>query len=173
MPPRPRFLCDHMLGSLARWLRFIGYDTLIPEAMGDTAILGLARDDGRILLTRDKELASRAGALGHLVRSDGLDDQLADIRKAFGLDLSGERLLSRCSLCNAVLARIDREAAERAGVPAAVGRRHDRFWRCPGCGRVYWPGSHYERIMGRIDGLDKGANVTGHGSRDGDDSRAP
>jgi uncharacterized protein with PIN domain len=157
MAPEPSFLCDQMLGSLARWLRFLGYDTLYPEAMDDTSILKLARDGGRILLTRDKELASRTKGSGHLVRSDVLDEQLADIQKSFGLDLSGEKLLSRCSLCNAVLVGIDKVEAEKAGVPAPILSRHDRFWRCPGCGQLYWPGSHYERIMGKIGELDKGS----------------
>jgi len=156
MAAAPRFLCDHMLGSLARWLRFLGYDTLYPETMDDTGILRLARDDRRMLLTRDKELASRAAGLGHLVQSDVLDEQLADIRKAFDLDLSGERPLSRCSLCNARLVAIGKGEAEKAGVPAPIVQRHDRFWRCPGCGQLYWPGSHYERIMGKIGELDKG-----------------
>jgi hypothetical protein len=145
-----------MLGSLARWLRFLGYDTLYPEAMGDSAILNLARDEDRILLTRDKELAARAAGRGRLVASDILDEQLADVRRAFDLDLSGEKLLSRCSLCNAVLSAIDRSSAEKAGVPPQIVQRHDRFWRCPGCGQLYWPGSHYERIMGKIGELDKG-----------------
>jgi uncharacterized protein with PIN domain len=156
MDPKRRFLCDHMLGSLARWLRFLGYDTLYPEAMDDTAVLRVAREDGRILLTRDKELASRAGPSGRLVRSEVLDEQLADIRDAFGLDLSGEGLLSRCSLCNAVLAEIDRSGAEKAGLPAAIAKRHGRFWHCPGCCKLYWPGSHYERIMDKIGELGKG-----------------
>ena len=156
MAAAPRFLCDHMLGSLARWLRFLGYDTLYPEAMDDTGVLELAKAEGRILLTRDKELAGRAAKSGHLVRSDVLDGQLADVRDAYGLDLSGEKLLSRCSLCNAVLVSIDRDAAREAGVPEPILLRHALFWRCPGCGQAYWPGSHYERIMGKIGELGKG-----------------
>ena len=155
MAAAPRFLCDHMLGSLARWLRFLGYDTLYPGAMDDTGILEVARTEERILLTRDKELAARAAGLGRLVRSDVLDEQLADIRKAFGLDGSGEGALSRCSLCNALLETMGMREAEKAGVPAAILHRHDRFWRCPGCGQLYWPGSHYERIMGKIGELEK------------------
>ncbi len=170
MAPEPRFLCDHMLGSLARWLRFLGYDTLYPEVMDDTAILKLARDGGRILLSRDKELASRAAKLGHLVKSDVLDEQLADIRRAFGLDLSGEKLLSRCSLCNTVLEAIGREQAEKCGVPSPIAQRHATFWRCPGCGQVYWPGSHYERIMGKIGEL---AKTSVQGAADGVQGKRP
>jgi hypothetical protein len=157
MPPEPRFLCDNMLGSLARWLRFLGYDTLYPEAMGDTELLHLAECGGRLLLTRDKELAGRAREGGRLVQSDVLDEQIAQVKAELGLDFSDQRLLSRCSLCNTVLHAISIEEAEKAGVPAPLLRRHDRFWRCPGCCQLYWPGSHYERIMGKIGELDKGA----------------
>jgi len=144
-----------MLGSLARWLRFLGYDTLYPEAMGDTAILQLAKREGRLLLTRDKELSGRARDGGRLVRSDVLDDQIAQVKAELGLDLCGQKLLSRCSLCNTVLDAISKEEAGPAGVPAPVLHRHDRFWRCPGCGQLYWPGSHYERIMEKIGELEK------------------
>jgi len=164
MPPDPRFLCDNMLGSLAQWLRFLGYDTLYPQAMDDTGILKWARDDDRILLTRDKELSFRAAGLGHLVPSDVLDEQLADIRTAFDLDLHGEKLLSRCSLCNAMLIAIDSVEAGKAGVPLPIVQRHAKFWRCPGCGQVYWPGSHYERIMGKIGELELGAGLRVRGA---------
>ncbi|MBM4248739.1 MAG: hypothetical protein FJ149_04780 [Euryarchaeota archaeon] len=152
-----RFLCDHMLGSLARWLRFLGYDTLYPGPLDDTALLRSAREEGRVLLTRDKELAARAGRTGHLVRSDALDGQLADIRETFGPDLSVGGLLSRCSLCNAVLVPMDRDEAGKAGVPTPIAKRHRRFWRCPGCAQLYWPGSHHERILGKIGELGKGS----------------
>lgn len=155
MAPKPRFLCDGMLGSLARWLRFLGYDTLCPEATDDTAMLKLAWDEHRFLLTRDKELAMRAAGRGLLVRSDVLDEQLADVRKVFDLDLFNDTPLSRCSLCNTLLDAIDRAKAETAGVPSPVVQRHAKFWRCPGCGQLYWPGSHYERIMDKIGELDK------------------
>ncbi len=156
MPEEPRFLCDLMLGSLARWLRFLGYDTLYPEAMNDTDILHLAQAEGRIILTRDKELAVRAKGRAHLVTSVVLEDQIAQVRGELKLDVAGQMPLSRCSLCNSVLAKISRKMAQEAGAPPAVLLRHDTFWRCPGCDQIYWPGSHYLRIMDKIGELDKG-----------------
>jgi hypothetical protein len=85
-----------------------------------------------------------------------LGDQIAQVRGELKLDFAGERPLSRCSLCNSVLVEISREEAQNAGAPPAVLLRHDTFWRCPGCGRLYWPGSHYVRIMDKIGELDKG-----------------
>src|SRR5438552_16487356 len=70
-------LCDHMLGSLARWLRFMGYDTAYPEPGPDRMLVERVRSEDRILLTRDKELAARVTDAGR-IHSDGLDDQIRE-----------------------------------------------------------------------------------------------
>src|SRR5207237_8428969 len=94
-------LCDHMLGSLARWLRFMGYDTAYPEPGPDRTLIARVRSEDRILLTRDKELAARAtGAVR--MRSDILDDQMREVAAALPLRLVGP--LSRCSCCPETLA---------------------------------------------------------------------
>jgi uncharacterized protein with PIN domain len=192
-----RFLCDQMLGSLARWLRFLGYDALYPGVEDDTELLRLAKKECRLLLTRDRELAERAGAGGVLIRSVELDGQILQLKAGLGLDLrTGQRML-RCPRCNSILAeapkedvqRIAREricggqqAARQQGsretgtdgkcreaaqeIPEGVLERQERFWQCPGCGQVYWPGSHYERIMEKIGELEKGSRQRAAGSRD-------
>jgi len=176
MAGEPRFLCDGMLGSLARWLRFLGYDTLYPEILDDSEILQMAQKEGRILLTRDRELAQRAGAGGILIASVALDEQILQLHHAIGLDLDGERRMLRCPKCNTPLEGVSKEAVreiacERQGVPGAgqipprVLERQKYFWRCPGCGQIYWRGSHYDRIIGKIGELDKGYRVQGTGYR--------
>jgi len=151
----PRFLCDHMLGSLARWLRFLGYDTMYPEAMDDTKLLKLARAEGRFLLTRDIELSERAGKDGMLVKSIELEGQLRVVKRELHLDLDDARLLTRCSLCNTPLEDVPK-ARVKGMVPEAVFERQEEFWRCPGCGQLYWPGSHYDKIREKLGALDKG-----------------
>src|SRR5881396_110011 len=95
-----KLLCDHMLGSLARWLRFMGYDTAYPEPGPDRTLVERARSEGRILLTRDKELARRLpGAIQ--IRSDDLEEQIREVARVLPLRLIDP--LSRCSLCNEVL----------------------------------------------------------------------
>ena len=135
-----------MLGTLAKWLRFLGYDTAYPGPLDDTALLEQAKKEGRVLLTRDRQLAGRtSGGLG--IRSDQLEEQLEEVRRAFGI--TAQDALSRCSVCNAQITRLPPEEA-KGKVPDAVLARHTEFWRCPDCGRVYWKGSHFEALQRQI-----------------------
>lgn len=145
-----KLLCDHMLGSLARWLRFMGYDTAYPEAVGDRELLMFARAEERVLLTRDKELAARApGAIR--IRSDVLEEQVREV--AAGLALRLVDPLSRCSLCNTPLVAATPEEVQDL-VPPGVRAKHAEFWRCPGCGKTYWRGTHWDKMVERLNRLD-------------------
>ncbi len=145
-----KLLADHMLGSLARWLRLMGYDTAYPEPGPDRDLIDRARKEGRILLTRDKELAARVpGAVQ--VRSDELEVQIREVAGVLGLRLVDP--LSRCSLCNEVLVPAPPEDV-KALVPEAVRSRHHEFWQCPSCKRVYWQGSHWDKMVERLNHLD-------------------
>ncbi len=147
--PEVRILCDHMLGSLAKWLRLLGYDTLYPGPLDDREIAAKAYDEGRVLLTRDKDLAARVRGSVFVV-SDDIDRQLKSVVEALHLDLPNT--FSRCSVCNSLIMEIDRtEAAEK--VPPKVLEVQERFWRCPSCSRVYWQGSHWTDMLGRIEKL--------------------
>lgn len=138
-----------MLGTLARWLRFMGYDTAYPGPLDDSELLLLASREDRILLTRDKELASRSSRVVR-IRSDDLEEQIREVSLALELRIVDP--LSRCSLCNAVLVSAQREdVADR--VPEGVRARHETFWRCPTCGRVYWQGSHWDKMVERLNHL--------------------
>ncbi len=138
-----------MLGSLARWLRTLGYDTLYPGPLDDGELKAIALREGRVLLTRDGELSrSTTGALA--IASDRLDDQLRQVVEAMGLTVDSP--ISRCSLCNTVLEEATVEEAG-AAVPSGVLGRHREFWRCTTCGRFYWQGTHWENMMARIRDL--------------------
>ncbi len=148
-----KLACDHMLGTLAKWLRFMGYDTAYPGPVGDTELLALAEREDRVLLTRDKELAGRS-LRALRVRSDELEEQIREVASA--LDLRLVDPLSRCSVCNTPL--------EAAGlgqvgefVPEGVRNRHTSFWRCPTCRRVYWQGSHWAKMVERLNRLPLGS----------------
>jgi len=144
-----KLLCDHMLGSLARWLRFMGYDTAYPEVGPDRTLIERVRSEDRILLTRDKELASRVtGAVR--IRSDVLEEQIKEVATALPLRLLDP--LSRCSLCNEILVSASLEDVKDL-VPEGVRSRHRIFWRCPSCGRVYWRGTHWDKMVARLDKL--------------------
>ena len=145
-----KLLCDHMLGSLARWLRFMGYDTAYPEPGPDRALVERVRLENRILLTRDKELAGRvAGAIQ--IHSDNLEEQIREVATALPLRLVDP--LSRCSLCNELLVPAPLEEVNDL-VPEGVRSRHQLFWRCPSCRRVYWQGTHWDKMVERLNHLD-------------------
>ncbi len=145
-----RLLCDHMLGTLAKWLRFMGYDTAYPGPLGDTELIAMARREERVLLTRDKELSARCpGAVR--VHSDVLEDQVREVAAALGLRVVDP--LSRCSVCNSLLAAVPLESV-RDIVPEGVRSRHQEFWQCPTCRRVYWQGSHWGKMIARLGDFD-------------------
>ncbi len=139
-----------MLGSLARWLRFMGYDTAYPEPGPDRTLIERARAEDRILVTRDKELAARVpGSVA--VRSDVLEEQIREVAARLPLRLIDP--LSRCSLCNERLVQVPVDAVDGL-VPEGVRSRHHEFWKCPSCRRVYWQGSHWDKMVERLDHLD-------------------
>ena len=150
-----KFLCDHMLGTLAKWLRFFGYDTAYPDAIGDNDIRALAEREERILLTRDRELSARVSGAVYL-ESDDPDAQLEHVVRTFRL--TAERALSRCSVCNVPIESVLRETA-RGRVPEGVYDRQREFWRCPQCGRFYWEGSHFDRVLAKAREVAAKANL--------------
>jgi uncharacterized protein with PIN domain len=147
---RPRFSADEMLGSLARWLRLMGYDTWYERDSSDTNILRRALLDGRILLTRDKKLAERAKDKGLYIEGRDQDDQIRQVILAF--DLVFDEQLSRCTVCNGELMLIGKEEASK-GVPEGALRSNEQFFRCRSCGKYYWKGSHWNNIRRKMEEL--------------------
>lgn len=145
-----RFVADSMLGKLARWLRILGYDTAYDAFAGDDDLLLQAEAEGRILLTRDAPLAGRAPE-GRclLVEHGSLDDQVVQLVRALGLELDRETF-TRCLLCNDPIERVEPEAV-RDRVPDYVYQNRSRFYRCPSCNRVYWRGTHLDRMAERLE----------------------
>jgi uncharacterized protein with PIN domain len=141
------FVVDAMLGTLAKWLRILGYDTRFDPALDDYQLMRLSRAEGRLLLTRDRELARHRGIRALLVTSEDLDEQIRQVLTE--LDLEPNTSFSRCPVCNEPLRPIDREAA-RQRVPAYVARTHETFRICPSCQRVYWRGTHWQQMAEKL-----------------------
>jgi uncharacterized protein len=143
-PPR-RFVCDVHLGTLARRLRLLGFDTSYANDADDRTLVRIAVEDDRVLLSRDRGLLSRRVVrYGYLPRSDDPDDQLAEVVNRFGLAADAAPL-TRCVRCNALLVAVTLAEVADA-VPQRSRRAFDRFARCPDCGQVYWPGSHIDAL---------------------------
>jgi len=147
--PDLRFVADAHLGGLARFLRMLGFDTLHRNAFDDEEIRRLADTEGRVVLTRDRELLKcREIARGAYVRSFKPEAQLREVAARYGLAALA-RPFTLCLRCNLPLKAVDR-AAVAARVPPAVYALHERFVRCPGCDGVFWPGSHYQRMLSAL-----------------------
>jgi uncharacterized protein with PIN domain len=151
MADRPKFSVDEMLGSLARWLRIMGYDTIYHRDQSDTEIVNTAWEEGRFLLTRDKELAFRAGDEGLFIEDDDVVGQLKQVSKLLGLTL--DESLTRCTMCNGELETLSPKEAEEL-VPEGALKNNDEFFRCMGCGKVYWKGTHWVDIRARLESVD-------------------
>jgi uncharacterized protein len=135
-------LVDRMLGRLATWLRLLGEDAPLVEA--PPAHL----TQGQVLLTRRRAWRGRPGVV--FIQHDQVTDQLAQAKDALGLALDPDRLFTRCLRCNLKVEPLTRE--EAAGlVPDYTAATAPSFTRCPGCGRVYWPGSHGHRALATLE----------------------
>lgn len=145
-----KFLADNMLGRLATWLRLLGYDTLYLPQVDDPELARLAHADDRVLLTRDVELTRRRGVKHLLIQSDKVNEQVEQVFRAF--NLSVRAAFSRCAECNQRLESVSKESV-KDDVPPYVFSTQDRFRRCADCGRVYWRGTHWARMIARIEDL--------------------
>ncbi len=144
-----RFACDAMLGRLARWLRFAGFDVSFDPSLPDLPLAGRARAEGRWLLTCDRRLAAVAGPRVVLLRRAGVAAQIRELRERLPLAAEPARFLTRCSRCNGTLEEVAREAV-RDRVPPYVAAHATRFMACTRCGWLYWPGTHAGRIARQL-----------------------
>jgi len=143
-----RFLADSMLGSLAKWLRILGFDTVYISSADDQQLLNTALAEGRVLLTADEQLwetAAKRGIAAVLVKGRTITEMLASALRGYATEMRVRPDRSRCAVCNVQLTRASRESVKDS-VPASVYERHRLFWRCETCGRIYWAGSHVARM---------------------------
>ncbi len=146
----PRFLCDEMLGSLCRYLRAAGYDTLFANnGNPDRDLLRQCHDEGRYFLTQDQLVREHKAArdVAVILPQGDLDQLSAALGARFHLDWT-THAFTRCLVDNTPLHRADTAAASR--VPEDARRPGEPLSVCPTCGRVYWQGSHYKRMRARL-----------------------
>ena len=146
------FVADAHLGGLARFLRMLGFDTLYRNSFSDEEIRRLAEEERRTVLTRDRELLKcREIACGCYVHTLKPEAQLREVAARYGL-AARAKPFTLCLCCNLPLQPVDK-AQVAARVPEKVLLVQEVFSCCRGCERVYWPGSHYQRMRAAIQGL--------------------
>jgi len=151
-----KILCDQMLGTLAKWLRIMGFDTFYANAeMSDEDLLNIAKGENRTIFTRDKELIIR-GKKKNLnviaIETTDLDLQLDQVLKH--VNINENSVLSRCTLCNTILDTVEKNKVQ-GKVPSKVFENNEKFWFCSKCNKFYWMGSHYNEMINKIDKIKK------------------
>jgi uncharacterized protein with PIN domain len=150
----PRFVLDQHLGRLAAYMRMLGFDVEHTVPAPDEELAAISSRQDRVLLTRDVGLLKRKEVrLGYFVRATDPRAQLSEVVKRFCLvDMIAP--FTRCFRCNTSLQHVDK-AAIAARLPERTAELHDDFKSCPDCGRVYWKGSHYDRMRALIERIKK------------------
>ena len=147
--PGPAFYCDNNVHRLGHTLRMLGYDTLLFGDGEDDELRRLRDQSGRILLTRDSDFEAEESTL--LLSSDVYLDQLKTVAEAFELDVETYRY-TLCLECNVTILPVDTRSF--AGqVPEWVVEEKRPLWQCPDCLRLYWAGSHLDRMDERFERL--------------------
>ena len=139
------FIADAHLGGLGRMLRMLGFDTIYDNAIHDPQIASLAALERRVVLTRDRELLKRREVLrGAFVRALKPEKQLAEMAQRYPLS-AHMKPFALCLHCNLPLQPADPQAVIEK-VPERIQQQYAQFMTCPGCARVYWEGSHWDRM---------------------------
>jgi len=152
--PKPlrkiKFIVDVNLGKLAQKLRLLGFDTLFKNDYDDADIVADAAKQKRIILTRDIGVLKHSAIThGYFVRNDDPKKQLAEVIERFQLQ-NHFKPFSRCSVCNSKMILVDKSQVQDQ-LHSDTLEMYNEFWQCTGCKKVYWEGSHYDRIVEWID----------------------
>lgn len=142
-----KFITDRTLGKLAKWLRILGYDTLYYRGAIDRSMLEKGRREGRIVLTRRRDMAERqfTGRM-KIVMADGVTAQLREVIDELQLAPAHNDLFSRCLTCNTCLQPVDRQLV-KGSVPPYVLQTQTDFRICSLCRRIYWSGTHRDNML--------------------------
>jgi uncharacterized protein with PIN domain len=148
----PRFVIDVHLGRLAAYLRMLGFDSLYRNDYDDPALANISADEKRILLSCDRRLLMRKQVMyGYFVRSRQPKQQLQEILRHFEL-YDQIRPFDRCMHCNGHIQAVDKEEIE-SQLLEKTRKYHDEFYRCDGCHKIYWEGSHFQNMETMIEDL--------------------
>ncbi len=147
-----KFLADGHLGKLARDLRLLGFDVVYDRDAQDRQLLAVMKIDNRALLTRDRWLLMhKVVRHGYYPRSQDAAEQIIEVMRRFDL-FSAIAPFTRCLRCNALLEKVEKADVMEKLEP--LTRIHyEQFRRCPGCRQIYWPGSHFDKLRARIEGI--------------------
>ncbi len=147
---KPSFFVDAMLGNLARKMRLLGYDSKYESSIKDSDLIEMANKQRRVIITKDENLskgAEKVGIATVLVRGKDEIEQIIQVATKIGLsDFVIDTNSSRCVDCNGKLETIDKIRVINK-VPSRIYERQEKFWICRDCKKIYWEGTHFEKLQ--------------------------
>lgn len=144
-----KFILDVHLGKLTRYLRLCGFDSLYENNLEDTTIINIAKDENRIILTRDKGILKNSKVThGYWLRSDNPEEQLKEVVQRFDLE-NKISLFTRCTVCNGKIRKVNKKSIEK-DLLAGTKSFYKEFYQCSNCNKIYWKGSHYTNMKEKI-----------------------
>ncbi len=146
---KPKFIADVHLGRLARYLRMMGFDLLYENNFEDDEIVKISLEEKRAILTKDRGILKRSEVThGYWVRSSRVKDQVIEIIKRFDLKKLIKEF-TRCIECNSILEPISKNEIINE-LPPKVSKSKTEFSRCSSCKKLYWKGTHHQRMLSFI-----------------------
>jgi uncharacterized protein with PIN domain len=145
VPVNPRFVLDVHLGKLCRYLRLLGFDALYDARYTDPQLVRIGVIEKRMILTRDIGLLkNKQVRYGYFIRQTDPHKQMHEVIAQFQLK---NRIspFKMCLKCNGRLRKVAKKTVI-SQLPQQVKEYFDEFCRCPSCGKIYWKGSHYDRL---------------------------
>jgi uncharacterized protein with PIN domain len=151
-----RFIADNNVGRLARWLRLMGYDTLLLKQKDDAQMIETALGENRVILTKDAQFMKRRLVTNGKIKTIHIkhDDpklQVREVVKVVKLDYHFKPF-SLCLECNRALIARDKGQVQNL-VPAHVFETQTQYTQCPACHRIYWPGTHWQAMVRKLHDL--------------------
>jgi len=151
----PKFVVDNNAGKLAKWLRIMGYDTLLFKGEDDGRMISIAFSEGRIILTKDTQVLKRrvvttGGLKVIFIEDDDPKAQLRQIVKELGLGCF--KPFSLCLECNETLLTRNKEEVHNL-VPPYVFKTQNQYMECPKCHRIYWRGTHWQAMAKELQDI--------------------
>ena len=159
MTDEPKFIVDHNVGKLARWLRMMGYDTLFFSGDNDSRMVTLAQKEGRVILTKDTQIMRRrvvtTGQIkAVLIRGDKPEAQMHQVVSTLNLNPRFHPF-SLCLECNQPLVAKAKPQVKEL-VPAYVFQTQSQYMECPRCRRIYWQGTHWQAMTRKLESFMEG-----------------
>lgn len=143
-----RFIVSDELGRLLKWLRILGFDTVLEKNKADLVVKSLREE--RIILTRDSKISRFTGIRVVKIDSDFVEEQLEQLIRILDLKIDRNNLFSICVLCNEALEVAEKDSV-KGKVPQYVFKTQEDFMRCPKCGKIYWRGTHWALVNKFLD----------------------